>query len=124
MQIIWEISPCTVGDIRDHIDRELGQKKPPHSTVSTIVRILDEKGFLTHEAYGRTFVYSPAVRKEEYSRQSLRRLVRDYFDGSTNRLVSFLVKDNDLSLEDLSELLERLEEGPADQGPENEDTDA
>ncbi len=121
MQIIWSIHPCTVGDIRDHIQRELGQKKPPHSTISTIVRILDEKGFLSHEAYGRTFVYSPAVKKEEYSRQSLRRLVRDYFDGSTDRLVSFLVKDNDLSLEELSGLLERLED---DQDNPKNETDA
>ncbi len=111
MQIIWEIAPCTVADIRDYMKKELGMKKPPHSTVSTIVRILDDKkGFLTHTAYGRTFVYEPAVAKDEYSRQSLKKLVSDYFEGSMNRLVSFLVEEKDLSLSELSELVDKLEE--------------
>ncbi len=110
MHIIWSIAPCTVGDIRDYIEREQGQKKPPHSTISTMVRILDEKGFLTHEAYGRTFVYSPAVSKEQYSKQSIRQLVQDYFGGSMNRLVSFLVQEENLSLDELSDLVDRLEE--------------
>ena len=110
MQIIWEISPCTVGDIRSYIEEELGQSKPPHSTISTMVRILNEKGFLVHKEYGRTFVYSAAVSKEAYSRQSLRQFARDYFDGSMNRLVSFLVQEKDLSREDLSELIDKLEE--------------
>jgi len=110
MHIIWSIAPCTVGDIRDYIEREQGQKKPPHSTISTMVRILDEKGFLTHEAYGRTFVYSPAVSKEQYSKQSIRKLVQDYFGGSVNQLVSFLVQEENLSLDELSDLVDRLEE--------------
>ena len=110
MQIIWKISPCTVGDIRNYIEKELGDKKPPHSTISTMVRILDEKGFLNHEAYGRTFVYSAAVSKDQYSRQSVKQLVKDYFGGSIDRLVSFLVKEEDLSLDELSELVDKLEE--------------
>jgi predicted transcriptional regulator len=111
MQIIWEIAPCTVSDIRNYMVEQLGMKKPPHSTVSTMVRILDDKkGFLKHTAYGRTFVYEPAVSKEDYSRQSLKTLVRDYFEGSMNSLVSFLVEEQDLSLKDLSELVDKLEE--------------
>ncbi|MCG8326951.1 MAG: BlaI/MecI/CopY family transcriptional regulator [Chitinophagales bacterium] len=111
MQIIWEIAPCTVSDIRNYMVERMGMKKPPHSTISTMVRILDDKkGFLNHTAYGRTFVYEPAVSKEDYSRQSLDTLVRDYFQGSANRLVSFLVEEKDLSLKELSELIEKLEE--------------
>lgn len=111
MQIIWEIAPCTVADIRNYMKEKLGLKMPPHSTISTIVRILDDKkGFLKHIAYGRTFVYEPAVSKEDYSRHSLKTLVRDYFEGSMNRLVSFLVEEKDLSLMELSELVEKLEE--------------
>lgn len=110
MQIIWKISPCTVGDIRNYIEEELGDKKPPHSTISTMVRILNEKGFLNHETYGRTFVYSPAVSKDQYSRQSVKQLVKDYFGGSIDRLVSFLVKEENLSLDELSELVDKLEE--------------
>lgn len=111
MQIIWEIAPCTVSDIRNYMVERMGMKKPPHSTISTMVRILDDKKeFLKHTAYGRTFVYEPAVSKEDYSRQSLNTLVRDYFQGSANRLVSFLVEEKDLSLKELSELIEKLEE--------------
>lgn len=111
MQIIWEIAPCTVSDIRNYMVERMGMKKPPHSTISTMVRILDDKkGFLKHTAYGRTFVYEPAISKEDYSRQSLNTLVRDYFQGSANRLVSFLVEEKDLSLKELSDLIEKLEE--------------
>ena len=111
MQIIWEIAPCTVADIRNYMKEKLGMKKPPHSTVSTIVRILKKKkGFLKHTAYGRTFVYEPAVTREDYTRQSLKKLVSDYFEGSMNRLVSFLVQEKDLSLEELNELVDKLEE--------------
>ena len=111
MQIIWEIAPCTVSDIRNYMVEKMGLKKPPHSTVSTMVRILDDKkGFLKHTAYGRTFVYEPAISKETYSHQSVTTLVKDYFEGSMNRLVSFLVEENDISLKELSSLLEQLEE--------------
>lgn len=111
MQIIWELGPCTVSDIREYIHQKMGLPKPPHSTVSTIVRILDDKkGFLTHKAYGRTYEYHPVVSKEDYSKQSIKKLIMDYFDGSVNHLVSFMVKENDLSIKELSELLDQLEE--------------
>jgi predicted transcriptional regulator len=71
---------------------------------------LDEKNFIQHRSYGRTFVYTPNISREEYSKQSLRRLVSDYFDGSSRQLVSFLVKENDLSLKELNSLLDQLEE--------------
>ena len=110
MQIIWDLGECTVGDIRTYLVERMGQKKPPHSTISTLVRILDKKGFITHKAYGRTFVYTPAVSQQDYRKQSLHTLVSDYFNGSSSQLVSFLVKENDLSLNDLNSLLDQLEE--------------
>ena len=110
MQIVWQLGPCTVSDIRDFMERKLGIPKPPHSTVSTIVRILDDKEFLGHKAYGRTYEYFPQISKEEYSKQSLNKFVKDYFDGSMNQLVSFMVKEKDLSLKDLSDLMDLLEE--------------
>jgi len=89
MQAVWALGEATVGDIRSWLEAQLQQPKPAQSTVSTIARILLEKGFLEHRAYGRTFVYTPRVSKEEYSRQSVQQLVSDYFEGSANRLVSF-----------------------------------
>jgi BlaI family transcriptional regulator, penicillinase repressor len=109
MQIIWKLERCTVSDIRDVIEQAEGAK-PPHSTVSTMVRILEEKGFLGHKAYGRTYEYFPLVQKADYTKSSLNKLVADYFDGSVNRLVSFLVEEDNLNAEELSKLLEQLDE--------------
>ena len=115
MQIIWALGPCTVSDIRNYMEQELGIPKPPHSTISTIVRILDDKkGFLGHKAYGRTYEYYPLVTKEAYTKQSLKKFVRDYFEGSMDRLVSFLVKEEDLSLKDLSKLMDELDKKEED----------
>ena len=109
MQIIWALGPCTVSDIRQYIHEKLGLKEPPHSTVSTIVRALESKGFLSHKAYGRTYEYHPLVSKETYSKSSLKSLIRNYFGGSVDQMVSFLVKKEELSLEELSELIKKLE---------------
>ena len=110
MQIIWQLGRCTVSDIRNYMERELGMKKPPHSSVSTIVRILEEKGFLSHKAYGRTYEYFPLLEKASYSKSSLKRWVSDYFEGSMSNLVSFMVKENDLSMKELTDMLDQLEE--------------
>ncbi len=110
MQIIWTLGPCLVAHIRDYIHEQMGQPKPPHSTVSTLVRSLEDKGFVGHKAYGRTHEYFPTVEKEDYSKLRLNTLVSNYFDGSMKRLVSFIVKENDLSLNELTELMNKLEE--------------
>ena len=112
MQAIWALGEATVGDIRSWLEAQPEPSHPAQSTVSTIARILLDKGFLEHKAYGRIFVYSPRISKEEYSRQSIQSILSDYFDGSANRLVSFLVKQEDLSLEELNDLIEKLNEGP------------
>jgi len=110
MQIIWQLDRCTVSDIRNYMETELGMKKPPHSSVSTIVRILEDKKFLDHKAYGRTYEYFPIVAKDDYSKSSIKKLVSNYFEGSMSNLVSFLVKEKDLSKEELNEMLDKLEE--------------
>jgi predicted transcriptional regulator len=110
MQIIWKLGRCTVSDIRQYMEVELQQAKPPHSTVSTVVRTLEEKGILAHKAYGRTYEYFPTMTKQDYSRQTLKKFVSDYFDGSMKRLVSFMVEEQNLSLNELSDLLDKLEE--------------
>jgi len=95
MQIIWDLGPCMVSQIREILAQQANGKKPPHSTISTIVRILEEKGYLTHKAYGKTYEYRPLITRKEYSKNSLKRLVNNYFDGSMERLVSFMVKEDD-----------------------------
>ncbi len=105
MQIIWRLDRCTVSDIRIEIQKETGKEKPPHSTISTIVRILDDKGFLDHKVYGRTHEYFPVVSKKDYSRRTLKKFVSDYFEGSMNELVSFLVKEKNIDVDELNEIL-------------------
>lgn len=106
MQTIWEMKSCMVSEIL----AQLGEPKPPHSTVSSVVRILEKKGFVQHKAYGRTYVYSPAITKEEYTKFTLEKVADGYFGGSFKRLVSFLVKEKDLDLNDLAEMLKDLED--------------
>lgn len=105
MHIIWQIQPCLVRDI---IDR-LGDPEIPHSTVSSVVRILERKGFLDHKAYGKTYEYFPIVSKEEYAQHGVQSLVEKYFNGSPKKLVSFLVKNEDMDLKELNDLLKTID---------------
>ncbi len=110
MYHIWALERCTVSDII----KELGSPKPPHSTISSIVRILEKKKFVAHKAYGRTHEYFPIIAKKEYSKSSLQNLVKNYFDGSVNKMVSFLVEEKDLNLKELGALIEQLEKEEGD----------
>jgi predicted transcriptional regulator len=104
MQYIWQLGRCTVSNIID----EMVEPKPPHSSISSIVRILERKKFLDHKSYGRTFEYFPLVSKEDYSRRSVLSLIEEYFNGSTPQLVSFLVAKDETSIEELQELIKEL----------------
>ena len=104
MKYIWEIGPCTVSNILD----EMPEPRPPHSSVSSIVRILERKGFLNHKSYGRAYEYHPLITKEDYSKRSLLTLLKEYFDGSTPKLVSYLVEEDATSVEELQELIKKL----------------
>ena len=106
MQMLWKAEePSTISQLISSMELP----KPPHSTISSIVRILEKKGFVDHKTYGRTHVYFPKIKKEDYTRFSIKGLVRNYFDGSPNELVSFLIRKNDISLNDLSDLIEKFE---------------
>ena len=100
MHQFWSYGPSTVSQL---IER-LPDPKPPHSTISTFVRILEKKSFLDHKAYGRTFEYFPLVTKESYSKQSISTLVKNYFGGSMKELVSFIAKEENISLKELGEI--------------------
>ena len=110
MHYVWEIGEeVTVGQLRERISAKTG-KLPAHSTISTLILALDERGFVTHRQYGRTFVYTPAIIREAYGRQRLQRLVQRFFGGSATAAVSYLVKDENLSLDELNRLVHQLEE--------------
>lgn len=104
MRLIWEIGRGTVSDLLEKFEGE----KPPHSTVSSVVRILEKKGFVGHKAYGKTHEYFPLVSKEDYGRSSLGDVLRNYFDGSVSRLVSHLAEGEKLSRSEVEDLLKIL----------------
>lgn len=110
MRYVWELGECSVGMIRQAMAaRHPDGKSPAHSTVSTVLKLLRDKEYLNHKAFGRTFVYSPRVSRESYSHGRLRSLMHRFFGNSPQRMVSFLVEENDLSLEELEELTQKLQ---------------
>lgn len=104
MQIIWDLGSCVVRDIITH----LGQPDIPHSTISSVVRILERKGFVTHKAYGKTHAYSPLISKDEYAAHHVKSIVQKYFSNSPTQLVSFLVEKNNMDLGELNSLIKSL----------------
>ncbi len=105
MAYIWDLEKCTVSDILE----KMGKPKPPHSTISSIVRILEKKGFVGHKAYGRTYEYFPLIRRSSYSRETLAQLVKRYYQGSFENMISSLVKNEELDLDAIREILVELE---------------
>jgi predicted transcriptional regulator len=105
MQVLWKIKKGFVKDILEHFD----DPKPAYNTVSTIVRILQDKGFVDHKAYGRTHEYFPLVSKDEYSDTHLRNFVNDYFSNSYGKMVSFFARENRISVREMEEILKMME---------------
>jgi predicted transcriptional regulator len=108
MQAVWELGKGSAGDVREVLAKAGNTAKP--TTISTVLRILVDKAFLTYEAYGRTYIYTPAVAKEDYSAKRLSSFIERFFGGSPAKLVSFLAERENLSLNELEELLDNHKE--------------
>ena len=104
MQILWKLKKAFVKEMMS----EITEDQPHYNTLSTIVRNLEEKGYVSHNAYGNTHQYYPLVSKDEYSKRSMKQLVKGYFEGSFSNVVSFMVKENNLSIEELETLLQQI----------------
>ncbi|MDO1501763.1 BlaI/MecI/CopY family transcriptional regulator [Winogradskyella maritima] len=104
MQSLWQLKKATVKEVIE----TLPEPKPAYNTVSTIVRILESKGFVDYEKQGKGHHYFPVVAKESYSNQSLNTLVDNYFQGSFKSMVSFFVKKNDVDVNDIEALLKEI----------------
>ncbi len=104
MHILWQLEKANVKQIIE----ELPKPKPAYNTVSTIVRILESKGFVDYEKQGKGHVYFPVVKKPDYSNQSINTLVENYFQGSFKSMVSFFMKKNDISLNELESVLKEI----------------
>ena len=102
MQILWEMREGIVKDIRNRFS----DPKPARNTVSTVVRVLEKKGFVKHKAYGNVHVYFPLISKDEYSKSQLFGLMEGYFNNSFPAMASFFAREKDLTIRELEELLD------------------
>jgi predicted transcriptional regulator len=104
MQVIWKLEKAFLRDIMD----EIPDPKPHNNTVATIIKILVDKEFVGINVFGRTHQYHPLVTKEAYSKTTMKSFVKGYFEGSFSNAVSFMVKEKNLSVDDLEMLLKEL----------------
>jgi predicted transcriptional regulator len=117
MQLLWEQEKAFVKDIVE----KMPNPKPAYNTVSTIIRILEKKGFVGYTAYGKTHEYFPLVSRKDYTRTYMRNFMRNYFSGSFQEMVSFFAKEDNMSLSDLDELVEDVKRDLQTENPgENE----
>lgn len=105
MHILWKIEKGFVNDILLHFL----EPKPAYNTVSTIVRILEKKGFVIHKAYGKTHEYYPNISKEKYTKEMMGGVLKNYFNNSVHQVVSFFASDNSISAKEMDEILELIE---------------
>jgi len=103
MQIIWSLEKCFVKDIIAKMN-----PKPPYNTVSSVVRILEEKGFVAYKAYGKTHEYYPVITKKQYRKFSFTGFFNNYFEGSMEQLVSHFMEDEKVDPKEVEELLEKI----------------
>ncbi len=104
MQVLWRLEKGFVKELL----AELDEPKPAYNTVSTIVRILEKKGFVAYNAFGKTHQYYPLISKEDYKSQISKNLVSNYFGGSVESLVSFFAKKEEINIEELDDILKQL----------------
>jgi BlaI family penicillinase repressor len=102
MQILWEMGEGIVSDIRNTFN----DPKPARNTVSTVVRVLEKKGYIGHKVYGNVHLYHPLISKSEYSKSQLFGLMEGYFNNSFPAMASFFAHEKDLTIKELEELLE------------------
>lgn len=104
MQILWKIEKGFVKDILIHFP----DPKPAYNTVSTIVRILESKGFVAYTAFGKTHEYFPLITKDEYKKVFMKSMIKNYFGNSYKNMVSFFVDQGEISTREMDELLKDI----------------
>ncbi len=105
MQILWQLKEGIVKDVLE----KMPEPKPAYNTVSTVVRVLEGKGFIDHKAYGNSHVYFPVISEAEYKKFTFDKMMKNYFSNSYESLVSFLVHEKNLSIQELEEITKLAE---------------
>lgn len=106
LKVLWEIKEGVVSDVLDKIPNP----KPAYNTVSTVIKVLEKKGYVSHKVYGKTFVYYPIVNQKDYAKFYFKDSLKSIFNNSVNQAVSFFVKQKNVSLTELEELKNLIEE--------------
>ncbi|MFB9845072.1 BlaI/MecI/CopY family transcriptional regulator [Mucilaginibacter ginsenosidivorans] len=105
MQILWQLKE---GIVKDMLEK-MPEPKPAYNTVSTVVRVLEGKGFIDHKAYGNSHVYFPLISEDDYKKFTFDKMMKNYFSNSYQSLVSFLVNEKNLTLQELEEITKLAE---------------
>ena len=105
MQILWKLEKAFVKEVL----AEITEEQPHYNTLSTIIRNLKEKGFVSHHAFGNTHQYFPVVKMEDYRKRFINTAIDTYFDSSYKNMVSFFAKEEKISAEELREILAMIE---------------
>lgn len=104
MQILWKLENAFIKDIME----EMPEPKPHYNTVSTIVRILCDKGFVDHKTYGNTHQYFPLIQKENYQKDAISDVLRKYFDNSYSKMVAHFAKEEKISEDELTDIIDMI----------------
>ncbi len=106
MRILWKLEKAFVKEII----AEMGQPAPPYNTISSIVRKLESMEYIGHDSFGKTHRYYPILKKEDYRKTSLHKMMNHYFGGSMEQLMSYFVKEENVDLEELNGILDKIKE--------------
>jgi len=113
MQELWTLEKAFVKEIVD----KLPEPKPAYNTVSTIIRILEKKGFVDHYAYGKTHQYFPLISKPDYTKSYFKNFLSGYFSNSFQEMVSFFAKEDKMTLSELEEIIKEAGKDLEQQNP-------
>ncbi|WP_298344995.1 BlaI/MecI/CopY family transcriptional regulator [uncultured Algibacter sp.] len=105
MHILWKLEKAFVKDVLAEIKGE----KPHYNTLSTIIRNLEDKGYVAYNAYGKTHQYYPIVKKEDYRKRFMNMAIDNYFNNSYKSVVSFFAKEEKISVDELKEIIKLIE---------------
>jgi BlaI family transcriptional regulator, penicillinase repressor len=104
MHVFWDMKKAFIRDVIP----QLPDPKPHYNSVATIVKILEEKGFLDHETVGNIYCYFPKISREDYQAHAMKDIVSQYFDNSYPRMLAFFAKEQNLSEDELKEILKLI----------------
>ncbi|MCS5489329.1 BlaI/MecI/CopY family transcriptional regulator [Algoriphagus limi] len=106
MAVLWKLGQGLIRDILN----EMEEPKPPYTTIASTARLLESKGYLTHKVYGNTHMYIPLISQEEYSKGRIQHVVSNFFQGSVSNFLSFMVKEKEISKDEIEDLQKFIDE--------------